>query len=117
MPKTDTPFMKTLNRRDFVRNAAVGAALAGITEAAALAQADSSAQVPVDLAEWSYFWLGIERASLMRGTVHNGMHLFVEYAIPAQVRYPYPIVLMHGGAGQGLDWMSTPDGRPGWAAY
>jgi len=117
MPKTDTPFMKTLNRRDFVRNAAVGAALAGITEAAALAQADSSAQVPVDLAEWSYFWLGIERASLMRGTVHNGMHLVVEYAIPAQVRYPYPIVLMHGGAGQGLDWMSTPDGRPGWAAY
>jgi pimeloyl-ACP methyl ester carboxylesterase len=26
-----------------------------------------------------------------------------------------PIVLVHGGGGQGTDWLSTPDGRPGWA--
>ena len=32
--------------------------------------------------------------------------------MPAQVRRPYPIVLVHGGGGQGLDWMGTPDGRP-----
>jgi pimeloyl-ACP methyl ester carboxylesterase len=106
-----------MNRRDFVRNAAISAALAGIPDAAVAQQNAGSKQAPVDLAEWSYFWLGVERASLMRGTVHNGMHLFVEYAIPAQVRYPYPVVLVHGGFGQGLDWMTTPDGRPGWAHY
>ncbi|HTU98841.1 MAG TPA: alpha/beta fold hydrolase, partial [Solirubrobacteraceae bacterium] len=25
------------------------------------------------------------------------------------------LVLIHGGGGQGLDWLTTPDGRPGWA--
>jgi pimeloyl-ACP methyl ester carboxylesterase len=25
------------------------------------------------------------------------------------------LVLVHGGGGQGLDWLATPDGRPGWA--
>jgi pimeloyl-ACP methyl ester carboxylesterase len=24
---------------------------------------------------------------------------------------------VHGGGGQGLDWLGTPDGRPGWARY
>jgi pimeloyl-ACP methyl ester carboxylesterase len=108
--------MRKINRRDFVRSAAIGSAFAGIADAQQ-PPAVSSLPAPVDLAEWSYFWLGVERVPLMRGTVHNGMHLFVEYAIPAQVRYPYPVVLVHGGAGQGLDWMTTPDGRPGWAAY
>ena len=31
------------------------------------------------------------------------------------VAEPYPIVLVHGGALQGTEWMDTPDGRPGWA--
>ena len=25
--------------------------------------------------------------------------------------------MVHGGGGQGTDWMGTPDGRPGWATY
>ena len=37
--------------------------------------------------------------------------------IPAQVRHPFPVVLVHGGGGQGTDWMGTPDGRPGWFQY
>jgi pimeloyl-ACP methyl ester carboxylesterase len=27
-----------------------------------------------------------------------------------------PVVFVHGGGGQGTDWLITPDGRPGWAA-
>jgi pimeloyl-ACP methyl ester carboxylesterase len=45
----------------------------------------------------------------------NGKQMYIEYQIPAKVRHPYPIVLVHGGGGQGLDWMGTPDGRRGWA--
>src|SRR5665213_2957956 len=106
-----------INRRDFVRATAVGSAVASrIAPQIARAQQNNAA-ASVDLAEWSYFWLGVERATLMRGTVHDGMHMFVEYAIPAEVKYPYPVVLVHGGAGQGLDWMTTPDGRHGWAHY
>jgi pimeloyl-ACP methyl ester carboxylesterase len=43
--------------------------------------------------------------------------MYVEYMIPRQVRHPFPIVLVHGGGGQGTDWMGTPDGRPGWFQY
>ena len=42
--------------------------------------------------------------------------MYVEHWIPTQVRHPYPVVLVHGGYGQGTDWMSTPDGRRGWAS-
>ena len=41
---------------------------------------------PLDLAEWSYFWLGVERAELARGTVVAGRQMYVEYWIPKQVR-------------------------------
>ena len=69
----------------------------------------------LDIAEWSYLWYGVEHALLARGTVCNGMQMYVEHWIPAQVRHPYPVVLIHGGYGQGSDWISTPDGRRGWA--
>jgi pimeloyl-ACP methyl ester carboxylesterase len=69
----------------------------------------------LDIAEWSYHWYGVEHALLARGTVCNGMQMYVEHWIPAQVRHPYPVVLIHGGYGQGSEWISTPDGRRGWA--
>jgi len=101
-----------LNRREFagrVRGAAVaGAALAQ----KATAQTSSPAK-PIDLAEWSYFWLGVERATLARGTVVNGNQMYVEYWIPARVAHPYSIVMVHGGGGQGTDWM----GSRSWARY
>jgi pimeloyl-ACP methyl ester carboxylesterase len=69
----------------------------------------------LDLAEWSYLWYGVEHATLARGTMCNGMQMYVEHWIPREVRHPYPVVLIHGGYGQGSDWISTPDGRRGWA--
>ena len=117
-----------IGRRDFMRGAAaLGAgglcastvldALAANPALSAQAGAARAAAQVLDLAEWSYFWVGVEQAHLARGTVVNGKQMYVEYWIPAQVRHPYPIVLVHGGGGQGLDWMGTPDGRPGWSTY
>ncbi|MBI4265797.1 MAG: hypothetical protein HY657_15585 [Acidobacteria bacterium] len=77
----------------------------------------SASMAALDLAEWSYFWLGVARARLARGTVVNGEQMYVEYFVPTQVRHPFSIVLVHGGGGQGLDWLTTPDGRPGWAHH
>src|SRR5213596_1315293 len=74
----------------------------------------NAAERALDLAEWSYFWVGVEQAHLARGTVVNGKQMYVEYWIPAQARHPYAMVLVHGGGGQGTDWMGTPDGRPRW---
>jgi pimeloyl-ACP methyl ester carboxylesterase len=77
------------------------------------AQQETSAPI-LDIDDWSYFWYGVERVKLARGTVVNGGQMFVERWIPAQVRHPYSVVLIHGGYGQGSDWLSTPAGHRGW---
>ena len=43
--------------------------------------------------------------------------MFVQWEAPVEMHRRYPLVLVHGGGGQGLDWLGTPDGRPGWATY
>ena len=58
-----------------------------------------------------HFWVGVERNE-HTGVAHGPMYVYWE--APAEIRQPYPIVLVHGGGGQGLDFMTTPDGRPGW---
>ena len=118
-----------VGRRDFMaRAAALGVAAAASGALPLLSASPSRAQVvqaaraaagaaALDLAEWSYFWLGVKRARLARGTVVNGEQMYVETWIPREVKHPYPMVIVHGGGGQGLDWLGTPDGRPGWVTY
>ena len=104
-------------RRDFMATSlAVRAGIAGLM-ASPEAVAAATGGPDLDIAEWSFFWVGIERATMPGASspVVNGKQMYVEYQIPAKVRHPYPIVLVHGGGGQGLDWMGTPDGRRGWA--
>jgi pimeloyl-ACP methyl ester carboxylesterase len=43
--------------------------------------------------------------------------MYVNYIIPYDITHPYPIVLIHGGVGTGQAFLSTPDGRTGWAQY
>jgi pimeloyl-ACP methyl ester carboxylesterase len=108
---------EALTRRD------LGTLVAGVLAAApnnVAAQTRTTAATPnpgpvLDIASWSFKFYGIEHATLARGTVCNGMQMYVEHWIPAQVRHPYPVVLIHGGYGQASDWISTPDGRRGWA--
>jgi len=104
--------MPTLTRRE------LGAVVAGAIAAAPQLRSQAGTSNPgpaLDIAEWSYYWYGVEHVALARGTVCNGMQMYVEHWIPAEVKHPYPVVLVHGGYGQGTDWMSTPDGRRGWA--
>ena len=60
-----------------------------------------------------FFWVGTERARHVAGTVPRAP-MFVAWEEPERVTAPHPVVLVHGGGGQGTDWMGTPDGRPGW---
>src|SRR5688572_24677791 len=121
----------TIGRREFMRRAAMmgvaGAAAAalaplaaGSADVAVLAQqtAAASKKIALDVAEWSYMWVNVKRAEIpSRGAFVSGQQMYVEYMIPSRVRHPFPVVLVHGGGGQGTDWMSTPDGRPGWLHY
>ena len=104
-----------ITRRQF--GAMTAGSLAAAASSTVLGQTSTSPapEAVLDIASWSYYWYGIERVKLARGTMINGMQMFVEHWIPTVVRHPHSIVLVHGGYGQASDWMSTPDGRPGWA--
>src|SRR5579862_7996003 len=101
-----------ITRRHFA--AATAGAIAVASDLAAQTVAAGNPAL-LDLAEWSYFWIGVERAELARGAVVNGRQMYVEFMAPARLTHPYPVVMVHGGGGQGTDWLQTPDGRPGWA--
>ena len=49
------------------------------------------------------------------GTILAGQ-MFVQYLTPAQVRHPYPIVLVHGGGGSMLHYMGVGE-QSGWAHH
>lgn len=63
-----------------------------------------------------FFWVGGERVAIDGGTALRGQ-MFVQWEAPEEVTKPFPVVLIHGGGGQGTDWLGTPDGRPGWATF
>lgn len=60
--------------------------------------------------------MGDEPAPTPAGTVTRGQ-MYVQWEAPVEVTKPHPLVLVHGGGGQGTDWLGTPDGRPGWATF
>jgi pimeloyl-ACP methyl ester carboxylesterase len=42
--------------------------------------------------------------------------MYVEAMVPKNIRHPYPVIFICGGAGQtAVTELQTPDGRPGWA--
>lgn len=116
--KIRRPSDASLTRRDFGALAAGGAFLASSAALkAATTEASKAPLKPLDIAEWSFFWTGVENVTLPNQTspAVSGKQMYVEYQIPAKVKHPYPIVLIHGGGGSGLDWMGTVDGRRGWS--
>jgi pimeloyl-ACP methyl ester carboxylesterase len=72
----------------------------------------------ISLSELSYFWVGVERVPGPDGTtVTAGEHMYVEYMVPAERTKPHPVVLVHGGNGQGMAFLGPGSGEPGWAHH
>ncbi|WP_407698437.1 alpha/beta hydrolase [Streptomyces cyaneochromogenes] len=69
---------------------------------------------PLTISEQGAFWVGVGRKPTEAGTAAQAA-MYAQYQIPADLRHPLPVVMVHGGGGQGSDYLSTPDGRPGWA--
>lgn len=80
----------------------------------ALAGGEAGLLVLRDLGEK---FVGYETEPVEGGSLNVKNGMFVQYMLPAQHRHKYPLVLIHGGGGQGTDWLQTPDGRDGWADY
>lgn len=91
------------------RNVNAGAR-ASATKSAA--KKDSTA---LKLADMGYFWIGAEEKKMPYGTILTGQ-MYVQYLTPAQVRHPYPIVLVHGGGGSMLHYMGIGE-QSGWAHH
>jgi pimeloyl-ACP methyl ester carboxylesterase len=62
-------------------------------------------------------YVGYTTKEAANGSLDVVNAMFVQYMLPARTRHKYPIVMIHGGGGQGTDWLETPDGRDGWADY
>jgi pimeloyl-ACP methyl ester carboxylesterase len=67
------------------------------------------------LADQGGFWVGVQRKRMPYGTIAQGQ-MFVQYMIPAVKRHALPVVMVHGGGGQGTHMMGI-GGRPGWVHY
>ena len=91
----------------------LGALLAvqGLALAAGPARAEDSASGPVTRA--GYFYVGGRYQKLGDKTVMVGQ-MFVQSRTPARITQPYPVVMVHGLAQTGVNFLATADGRPGW---
>ncbi len=95
---------------------AMAAALFGLVLSPMAAQPQASAPGPLMLAKQSFFYIG-GRYDETQPDRHVVGQMYVEYQIPADLKHPFPIVMVHGGTATGLLWTGTPDGREGWAQY
>ena len=62
-------------------------------------------------------FVGYTTETQANGTVNVLNPMFVQSFLPANRRHALPVVMIHGGGGQGTDWLETPDGRDGWVDY
>jgi pimeloyl-ACP methyl ester carboxylesterase len=64
-----------------------------------------------------FFVGGQYYTSSIDGLKYMSGQMYVEYQIPEVVTHPYPIVMIHGAAQTGSNFIATPDGQPGWAQF
>jgi pimeloyl-ACP methyl ester carboxylesterase len=94
---------------------AIGAAtVASAVAASAFAGGEAG---KLELRDLGAKFLGYTTKSADAGSLDVLNPLFVQYVLPARKRHDHPIVFIHGGGGQGTDWLETPDGRDGWVDY
>lgn len=98
--------------------------------------AQTDAQSPIRISEIGNFYVGgemvhleglppRERISTLGGPTYpvdqNGEimagQMYVQYARLAEPRSSVPLLLWHGGGMTGVNWETTPDGRPGWQMF
>ena len=69
-----------------------------------------------NLAKRGIFYVG-GHISGNDGRHHMCNQMFIEAYIPKEIRCPYPLVFFHGAGQTNVNWLTTPDGRMGWADY
>ena len=62
-----------------------------------------------------HFYVGGNYSGPPADVMHGQM--YVEVLKPDSVLHPHPLVLIHGNGQTGTNWLTTPDGRKGWAQW
>ncbi|AWV18080.1 MULTISPECIES: alpha/beta hydrolase [Methylobacterium] len=86
-------------------------AQAAAPQSVAPASAPAGPSEPVTRA--GYFYIGGRYQKLGDKTVMVGQ-MFVQSRSPARITQAYPVVMVHGLAQTGVNYLATADGRPGW---
>jgi pimeloyl-ACP methyl ester carboxylesterase len=76
----------------------------------------TSNPAPLSIKRQGYLFAGGKYSTVNGRRVLSG-HLYAEFQIPSRQRYPWPIVMVHGGSQSGTNFTGTPDGREGWAQF
>jgi len=71
---------------------------------------------PLAIADQGCFFVGGRYVGSATGRSMQGQ-MYVQYQVPASLRHPLPIVMIHGGGQTAVNFLGTPDGRRGWADY
>ncbi|GIZ40714.1 hypothetical protein CKM354_000404200 [Cercospora kikuchii] len=101
------------------------------TAAAAATTSCSSSGHPYDaahndlteaFASRQYFYIGGQYINYTLPTSNTTSRymvgqIYVEHLIPPKITKTNPVVLIHGNAQSGTNFLNTPDGREGWASY
>jgi pimeloyl-ACP methyl ester carboxylesterase len=69
---------------------------------------------PLEIADQGVFSIPGRYVEVDKQTIMVGQ-MFVQYQIPKNRTRPYPVVMIHGGGQTASNFLSTPDGRRGWA--
>ncbi|KAF8075977.1 Alpha/Beta hydrolase protein [Lyophyllum atratum] len=63
-----------------------------------------------------YFYIGQTYAVQGNSSIAFGQ-IYVEHLTPEKITQPFPLLMIHGHAMTGTNFLNTPDGRLGWADY
>jgi len=87
-----------------------------LTALGALFSVSANAAEPIVIAEQGNFYIG-GRYVEDNGDQPMIGQMYVQYQIPFERTHTLPIIMVHGGSQTGSGFISTPDGREGWATY
>ena len=94
--------------------ALAAALLVGLTVPATADDRPFDASRPLEIADQGVFSIPGRYVEVDKQTIMVGQ-MFVQYQVPKNRTRPYPVVMIHGGGQTASNFLSTPDGRRGWA--
>jgi pimeloyl-ACP methyl ester carboxylesterase len=101
-------------RTTFLSIAAIATALLSIGAQSSAQDRLFDANKPLEIVDQGVFSIPGRYVEGDKQTIMVGQ-MYVQYQIPKHKTRPYPVVMIHGGGQTASNFLSTPDGRRGWA--